>query len=209
MKGMFHDLRVVLIAVVASMVLAAAPAMAAAYDAMNADNVDGHGAVGSKSKPGQRANSLIAANKRGYLPNNAIRKTRDSARLGGQPRTSFIERTSDAGELQSGIWAVNGTGSSRGAAAVRFLETMTVQVEPGSVYFVQPGMSTADCPGPGQAVAQGVVCVYVTQQVNTTALHARNPLTGAFGVAKEGFVITGVFDADGYAYGTWAARSGE
>ena len=208
LRHAFRDVRVVVIAVVATTLLAGAPAMAA-YDALNADTVDGHDAVGAGAKPAKRAGKLIAANKSGYLPANVIRRAPDSVRLAGKKRSSFVERTSDVGELQTGVWAVSGTGSARGVAAVRFLEDMHSQISAPSIFFIDPGTSTIECPGAGEVVAQGVICVYITQAVNMSALHSRDPLTGAYGASKDGMVIVAAFDSDGFAYGTWAARSGK
>ena len=206
LKRALRDARVVVIAVIATTFLAGAPAMAA-YDSLNADSVDGHDAVGALGKPAKRAGKLVATNKSGYLPNNIIRKAPDSARFAGKNRSSFVERTSDVGELQTGVWAVSGTGAARGSAGVRFLEDLHSPISGPQIFFVQPGASTVQCPGPGEVVAQGVLCVYVTQGSNLASLHARDPFTGAYGASTQGVVIMADFDSDGFAFGTWAVRS--
>jgi hypothetical protein len=208
MKNLFRDLRSVVIAVVVTSLLAAAPAMAA-YDAINADTVDGHDAVRAATKPAHRAGKLIAAGKSGYLPNNAIRKAPNSTRLDGKRSSAFIERVSAVDELQTGVWAVSSSGASKEVTALRFLESLHSRIPGSSVYIVQPGQSTVQCPGSGEVVAQGVLCVYINQEINLTELRVRNPLSATFGTSDEGAVILGSFDSKGFAYGTWAARSGD
>jgi len=210
MKGMFRDLRVVLIAVAVSLLLTGAPAMAsAAYDAVNSDSVDGHDAVSAGTRPAKRAHSVIAANKAGYLPNNVIRKAPNSAKLGGAIRADFIQRTSDIDELQTGTWAVSGSAASKSAGAIRFLEDLHSAIAGADTYFIAPGDSTVQCPGEGMVVAQGVLCIYITQESNLDTLHARDASTGSFGASTQGSVVLATFTADGFAYGTWAVRSGE
>jgi hypothetical protein len=56
----------------------------AAYDAVNADKVDGKHAVGYGATTTQRRGKLVATNATtGLLPNNIIRRAQDSARING------------------------------------------------------------------------------------------------------------------------------
>jgi hypothetical protein len=74
--------------------------------ARNAAHVDGISAIRSKScvKSSQtarpdcssRAGKLVAADDDGYLPNDMIRKAKDSARLGGTDADRFVQRCADA-----------------------------------------------------------------------------------------------------------------
>lgn len=73
------------------------PVVAAAFDARNADKVDGRHAVVAKAKPAQRKGKVLAAHPRtGRLPNNIIERAPDAAKLGGQPPATYLDRYTKA-----------------------------------------------------------------------------------------------------------------
>ncbi|GAA1911938.1 hypothetical protein [Nocardioides marmoribigeumensis] len=84
------------VGLVAGLVSAAGPSVArAAYDAMNADKVDGRHAVGASATISDRAGKLVATDASGRLPNNILLKALDSARLAGRTAASFAPASHD------------------------------------------------------------------------------------------------------------------
>ena len=82
--------------VVAGTMVAAGPTLArAAYDAVNADKVDGKHAVSAAAPPTKRANKLVATNRNGRLPNNIIERAPDADRLGGKAPSDFADAGHD------------------------------------------------------------------------------------------------------------------
>ena len=79
----------VVVAMVTAAVTAGGPAVAAAYDAMNARKVDGRDAVGAGASASDRAGNLVATNSAGRLPNNIISKAPDAQELDGNDSTAF------------------------------------------------------------------------------------------------------------------------
>ena len=75
-----RHLTTILVAMVTAAVTAAAPSLAAAFDALNAHKVDGKHAVGSGASATQRKGKLVATNKKGKLPNNIIAKAPDAVK---------------------------------------------------------------------------------------------------------------------------------
>ena len=69
----------------------------------NADRVDGRHAVGSGASRSKRSGKLVATNGSGYLPNNIIRKARDSDKVDGFHSSAFAK----AQALKSSAGAVN------------------------------------------------------------------------------------------------------
>jgi hypothetical protein len=91
--------------------------------ARNADKVDGFHAVGARTDIEDRGRRLVATNRRGFLPNEIVRRVRtaaDADRLGGLGPRAYIERCAG--------------GSLRGQAIVRS--------DVGSTYEVVDGFST-------------------------------------------------------------------
>ena len=84
-------LPVLITAVLVSTVFAAGPTVAhAAYDAINADKVDGKHAVGAGSTVANRKGKLVATSPTtGQLPNNIIAKAPDAGTLDGIDSTKF------------------------------------------------------------------------------------------------------------------------
>lgn len=75
---------VIVTAVVVGTLVAFGPGVAqAAYDAVNADRVDGKHAVGAGTTVAGRAGKLVATNSNGLLPNNIIATAPNAAKLGG------------------------------------------------------------------------------------------------------------------------------
>lgn len=75
----------IVIATVTAALTAGGPALARTFAdfARNAGKVDGRHAVGAHATPDERARKLVATNRKGFLPNDVIRKARDSKALGG------------------------------------------------------------------------------------------------------------------------------
>jgi hypothetical protein len=84
--------RIALVALLAAAAGVTAPATARSVVdyARNADKVDGRHAVGARVSVAERRNKLVATNKKGYLPNNIIRKAPNASRLGGRPSSSYL-----------------------------------------------------------------------------------------------------------------------
>ena len=79
------------IAIVTAAVTAAGPSMAAAaFDALNADKVDGKHAVGAGASVNKRKGKLVATGTNGRLPNNIIAKAPDADKLDGKDSTAFL-----------------------------------------------------------------------------------------------------------------------
>lgn len=79
------------IALIVGMVLSGAPsAVAAAYDALNSDKVDGKHAVGVRATVAQRAGKLVATDSTGRLPNNIISKAPDAQKLDGRDSAAYL-----------------------------------------------------------------------------------------------------------------------
>jgi len=73
--------------------IAAGPPVAnAARKAANSDKVDGLHAIKAKVAPAKRKQKLVATNKRGFLPNNIIKKAPNADRLDGLDSTAFARR---------------------------------------------------------------------------------------------------------------------
>jgi hypothetical protein len=99
MKGR-NSWRIALIALVAAAVGLVTPATARtvvdfARYARNADKVDGLHAVRAGASVNERSNKLVATNKKGYLPNNIIRRAPNAARLGGRPASRFAAKCAE------------------------------------------------------------------------------------------------------------------
>ena len=95
-------LSTILVAMVTAAVTAGAPAIAAAFDALNADKVDGKHAVGAGASVTKRKGKLVATNKQGRLPNNIIKKAPDANKLDGKDSTAFLganEKAANADKL--------------------------------------------------------------------------------------------------------------
>ncbi len=94
---------IVATALITGTVFAAGPSAAqAAYDALNADKVDGKSAVGAKATAEERARKLVATDKAGRLPNDIIAKAQDSDSLDGLDSTAFLPgdgKAADADKL--------------------------------------------------------------------------------------------------------------
>jgi hypothetical protein len=92
MRTVLHrQLSVFLAAVLGVVVGSVGPGVArAAYDAVNADKVDGKHAVSSGASITQRRGKLVATNPTtGLLPSNIIRKAPDSSKLNGYPHSKL------------------------------------------------------------------------------------------------------------------------
>ena len=100
---------VLVIGVLIGLVLAlAAPAVGTqvrrAFDAQNADKVDGKHAVGAKASVAKRTKRLVATNAEGRLPNDIIAKAPDADRLDGVDADDYrvLQLETGAADLQGG-----------------------------------------------------------------------------------------------------------
>ncbi len=87
-----RHLPVAVTAAVVCSLFAGGPTVArAAFDAVNADKVDGKHAVGSAASTRQRKGKLVATHPRsGRLPNNIIAKAPNAGRLDGRDSTEYL-----------------------------------------------------------------------------------------------------------------------
>ena len=110
-----RNLLIVITASVVSLVWVAGPTVAqAAYDAVNADKVDGKHAVSAGAAPGARAGKLVATDGNGRLPNNIIAKAPDASRLGGVSPAGYVH---GAGQVFSAYETVDPNSSATVAVA--------------------------------------------------------------------------------------------
>jgi hypothetical protein len=100
----------------------------AAYDAVNADKVDGKHAVGSGATVDARKGKLVATSPTtGLLPNNLIAKALDSSKLNGYPHQSLrflslpVQAVDVYGAATQSYESVNLSGSSYGLMNIGFL----------------------------------------------------------------------------------------
>ncbi len=178
------------------------PVVAKAFDAQNADKVDGKHAVTSSASAAQRKGKLVATSPdNGRLPNNIIRKAKDADKLDGLdgPAVMFPSAV-PAGQLLIG-WAsadVNGSGVGDWGAAVSFGARMPDALE-GAV-----GPSE-HCPGSVAApdADPGFLCFYLDDAsgVGTGPFVTANSYGGMVRFADD---VTG---GDLFFSGSWAARA--
>jgi hypothetical protein len=120
-----------------------------------------------------------------------------------------------AGESQSGVFAVGGPSTAAGqthVAAVTFPIPLTHSLDGGHVVAVDGVASVAHCPGQGQA-DPGFLCLYVdarAQMLPTESDDIRNPAQPSQGADKRGFVILGESTnaGGGLIAGTWTYTEG-
>jgi hypothetical protein len=208
-RSLFRDVRVVFVAVILSSALVAAPALAA-YDALNADKVDGKSAVGAAASITQRAGKLVATNPQGYLPNNIIKTAPNSAQLGGLTSGDFLHAEAVTGAVQTGGWALSSPASQANAVTyVMFREKLGQSLAADGFAVLMPtDEPTVECPGVGMATNVGFMCIYV--EIADSASNARvagiidgdNP-----GVDTDGFLLYFDFGQGGRAYGSYAVRN--
>lgn len=91
------QLPILVAALISGTAVAVGPAIAqAAYDAVNADKVDGRHAVGAGASVQQRKNKLVATSKRGRLPNNIIAKAPNADKVDGIDSDVLLDRYTKA-----------------------------------------------------------------------------------------------------------------
>src|SRR5215218_9476114 len=113
-----EHLPILITAVTVSALTAGGPALAAAaYDAVNADKVDGRHAVGAGASSTSRAGKLVATNSLGRLPDDIIGKAPDASKLGGIGPAGYLRKLPGAvtgeevldGSLQRGDLSYDAT----------------------------------------------------------------------------------------------------
>jgi hypothetical protein len=119
-------------------ILGAAPVAAAAYDAMNAQKVDGVSAVPYGTSRLDRAGMLIATDLNGHLPNNIIVRAKNADKLDGLDSTAFQKRVSDTCAVGKAISAIDADGNVscvavHATSVLRFASTAPVTTS-GSGY---------------------------------------------------------------------------
>lgn len=106
---------------VTAAVTAAAPSIAAAFDAQNADKVDGKHAVGAGASSQKRAGKLVATKSNGKLPNNIIAKapaaksadmSADSQKLDGIDSTGFVKGSGSEYKTGTTVVATNASATN-------------------------------------------------------------------------------------------------
>ncbi len=104
-----RHLPVAITAAVVCTMFAGGPTVAqAAFDAVNADKVDGKHAVAANAALTQRAGKLVATNTSGRLPNNIIATAPNAAQLGGKPPSAY---KAAGNGLRGSFVNINGCGS--------------------------------------------------------------------------------------------------
>ena len=104
-----RNLQTIVVAVVTAAITSGAPALAHGVNhalfAHEADKVDGKSAVGSGASRNERKGKLVTTNsKTGRLPNNIIRRARDSALLDGMDSLAFLRLGQNAGGALTGTY---------------------------------------------------------------------------------------------------------
>jgi hypothetical protein len=208
-ENLSRDLRTAAVALLVSVLVTATPSVAAKIT--NADKVDGKDAVGANASIAKRRGKLVATSRRGYLPDNIIKKARDADRLDGLDSSALVTRTAVRGEVLRGEWGAWGGGSAGYVAdTVPFGKTLPVAI-PASRFTVLDSADpyTANCPGPGQVVPRGWLCVYTNTQGGVTGLNGYNASDGSDDTSTIGFGVYGNCTAAScYQYGSWAVRAG-
>lgn len=89
-----NNVKVIAAVVITAVLVGGGPTIAAmVFDAQNANKVDGLHAKKFSKKAKARRNKLVAANKKGYLPNNIIRMAPNAKKLGGQAASLYALKT--------------------------------------------------------------------------------------------------------------------
>ena len=120
---------VMLAAALGVMIGSVGPGVAqAAYDAVNADKVDGKHAVGAGATVTQRKGKLVATSPTtGLLPNGIIAKAPDSAKVGGYPHSALrflalpVQAVAVEGASTKYSVGITLSGSSDGGLQISFL----------------------------------------------------------------------------------------
>lgn len=193
--------------VIGSLLTAGGPsALAAAYDAMNSDKVDGKHAVGAGATAAQRAGKLVATNSSGRLPDGIIAKAPNADRLDGLDSTSFNRSTVGSGQLITGTYSAYGGPDAWMGETVRFGARIAA---PAMQYRVirENAARPAVCPGPGKA-ARGYLCIYETLGHNWVWGKPVNPRDVDSHTSRWDFTIFFLTGSDGgaFSHGQWAIR---
>ena len=194
--------------IIGSLLTAGGPsALAAAYDAMNADKVDGKHAVSAGATPSQRAGKLVATGSSGRLPNSIIAKAPDADRLDGLSSASFGRNVLPSGAVMSGVFGAGGGTSDVLMDSVNFRSPLPVALSQDNVHFVTTADSDPNCTGPGNA-ARGHLCVYRTSGFGSSSVSIFDPSTYFVGASKHGFgLYSGATSSDSFLTGTWTVRA--
>ncbi|MCD4525108.1 hypothetical protein [Nocardioides sp. cx-173] len=210
-ESLSRDLRSAAVALFVSVLVLAAPSVAAKIT--NADAVDGKSAVGAGASVKKRAGKLVATNGKGRLPGNIIAKAPDANALDGLDSTALVPRNAKAGSVQSGLWSAWG-GNATGyvADAVTLPSRLPADLPMSRVTYLNAGAAmTAECPGLGRVGPTGWACFYELNRGGVTFGNIFNQDQvggGASGVSRDGFGIYYTCSSDScYAYGRWAVKA--
>lgn len=180
------------------------PVLARAFDANNADRVDGKHAVGAAAPVAKRKGKLVAAGKNGYLPNNAIKRAQNADKVDGIDSPELVlPSVVPSGRTVYGRYGVSGVGDGTGAwgGSVSFPVPLPSALD----FDYTTGEPTPQCPGSYQSPSAepGWLCLY---EESREGLAAGLP---SVGVNKYGFhfAFTDSGAGDVYATGTWAATA--
>ncbi|MCD4535612.1 hypothetical protein LRP67_16085 [Nocardioides sp. cx-169] len=207
-----RDLRSAAVALVVSVLVLAAPSVAAKIT--NADTVDHKSAVGAGASVKKRAGKLVATNKQGRLPNDIIAKAPDANRLDGLDSTQLRSVAAAPGTVQSGLWgAWGGNADGYVADAVTLPSRLPGDIPLSRVTYINSGAAmTTECPGPGRVGPAGWACFYELNRGGATYgnIFFQDELGGGpSGVSRDGFgIYYACSSAECYAYGRWAVKAG-
>ena len=201
----------VIAGLIASVLTAGGPAaVAAVYDAVNSDMVDGKHAVGAGATVKDRAGKLVATNREGRLPNSIIAQALDSDRLDGRSSASFARSTVPSGAVVRGEYVAKG----RGAFYETFNFGVPLATPVSGVELVPLNAFTANCPAFGTA-ARGYLCIYEHSSFNRDFLgsyaYIGSTDAGALGGTSRfgftlGFQCASCADPEASSFGEWALR---
>lgn len=209
--------RPALVIATAALVVATAgvggPVVARAFDASNADKVDGKHAVGAAATVNQRKGKLVATDpETGRLPNNLIKKAPDADKVDGIESLDLrFPPSVPAGRTVRGAWGfdtdeTNDASPRDVGAMIHYPAKIATEL---TVRLVVPGGgSVTGCGGTWQnpTAASGNLCVYLQDSARVVEAidgFRCNP----FG-ASVFFSLAAGLTTDAYAVGTWAATPG-
>jgi len=159
LRSLRRHLPVVLTAViVASVMQVGPPVVAAAYDAVNADKVDGRHAVGAGASAANRAGKLVATNAQGKLPDSIIAKAPDAAKLGGILPDGFLQDVT--GAVGSDQVANGSLGRTDLSYAAKMPQAYALVRNDGVVFDTQPAAGITNDNVTSPADTLGVYCIH-------------------------------------------------
>lgn len=183
------------------------PVVASAFDARNADKVDGRHAVGAGATVTQRAGRLVATGSTGRLPNNIIGKPPNADRVDGLDSTELqVPAFVPEGRTLTGFWGFDVQTQGDGDWGTTISFPFPVPDPPAARYVNVQAPPTEECPGTATdpRAAPGFLCIY-RQAGGGAALTDPGMVVSRWGAAFQ-FGDNGSA-GDLFAYGTWAVTA--